>query len=94
MKINISIDITPEELRESLGLPDFSDFNENIIKKMSESFEKGIIEPDSFFKAMNPASNLFGQIFMKSIMKNINIKKDNPFTQHTEKPDKDKSNND
>lgn len=73
MKINITIDITPEELREALGLPDFNSFNQNLMKKMTEKFESGKFDTESFFKSMNPASNPIGKMFMNAAMKNMDM---------------------
>ncbi|MGM0418836.1 MAG: DUF6489 family protein [Thermodesulfobacteriota bacterium] len=83
MKINISIDITPEELRESLGLPDLTSFNENLMTKLTERMESGKFDPESFFKSMNPASNPFGKMFMDAAMKNMNMMNKKPSSKKT-----------
>jgi hypothetical protein len=77
MKINISIDITPEELRKSLGLPDLNKFNENLMEKMTEKFDQGKFDTESFFKSINPASNPIGKMFMNAAMKNMDMMKKN-----------------
>lgn len=73
MKINITIDITPEELRESLGLPDLNEFNKNLMEKMTAQFEDGKIDPKAFFSNINPASNPFTKMFMDAAMKNMDM---------------------
>jgi hypothetical protein len=73
MKINISIDITPEELRESFGLPDLNSFNENLIKKMTEKIQSGTFDAEAIFKSINPISNPIGKMFMNAAMKNMEI---------------------
>ncbi|MDY0131910.1 MAG: hypothetical protein RBR53_04500 [Desulforegulaceae bacterium] len=73
MKINITLDITPEELRKAFGLPDLNSFNENIMKKMIEGIQSGKFAPEELFKTMNPASNPIGRMFMDFAMKNMDI---------------------
>jgi ketol-acid reductoisomerase len=73
MKINITVDITPEELRKSFGLPDFNSFNENIMKKMTEKVQSGKFDAEDFFKTINPASNPLGKMFMNAAMKNMEM---------------------
>lgn len=73
MKINITIDITPEELRESFGLPDLNSFNENLIKKMTEKIQSGKFDTETIFKAMNPTSNPIAKMFMNAAMKNMEM---------------------
>lgn len=77
MKINITIDITPEELREALGLPDFNAFNQDFINKMSEKIKSGNLDTEAFFQTMNPATNPIGKIFMKAAMQNMEMMKQN-----------------
>ncbi|MGE4518755.1 MAG: hypothetical protein AB7E04_04535 [Desulfobacteraceae bacterium] len=73
MKINITIDITPEELREAFGLPDLNSFNKNIMEKMSEKVKSGKFDAEEIFKTMNPASNPIGKMFMNAAMKNMEM---------------------
>lgn len=42
MKVNIEFDLTPEEMRRLLGLPDVSPVNELIVEKLREQTEKGL----------------------------------------------------
>lgn len=73
MKINISIDITPEEFRKAFGLPDMNSFNENLIKKMTEKIQSGAFDAETIFKSINPAANPIGKMFMNAAMKNMEM---------------------
>lgn len=75
MKINITIDITPEELRETLGLPDFNAFNQDFMNKISEKMKSGNFDTETFFKTMNPTANPIGKMFMKAAMQNMEMMK-------------------
>ncbi|OQX30444.1 MAG: hypothetical protein B0D96_03780 [Candidatus Sedimenticola endophacoides] len=41
MKINIEIDITPEEFRKSMGWPDVEAFNRELLDKLRQQMEAG-----------------------------------------------------
>ncbi|MCG8426359.1 MAG: DUF6489 family protein [Chromatiales bacterium] len=41
MKVNISIDMTPEEFRKLMGWPDVQELNNEIIEKMREQMAAG-----------------------------------------------------
>jgi hypothetical protein len=41
MKINIEFDMTPEELRQAMGLPDVQEFQNKIMKGMMEKMMSG-----------------------------------------------------
>jgi len=73
MKINITLDMTPEELRKSLGLPDLNALNESLVKKISKYFEEGKLDPEHLMKIMNPMSNPFTNFFMKTAQANMNM---------------------
>jgi len=42
MKVNLELDLTPEELRRLFGLPDVSPINDMLVEKLGEQVEKGI----------------------------------------------------
>lgn len=81
MKITIDIDMTPEELRQFMGLPDVSEVQETIMSKMKESVmdtmseqgstdaQKGLVEQS--FKAMEAYQDMF-----KSMLEQAGKKKD------------------
>lgn len=41
MKFTLNIDMTPEELRRVLGLPDVSPLQEDLVKRMREQIDAG-----------------------------------------------------
>lgn len=42
MKINVEFDITPEEFRKAMGLPDVQPFQEELMNKIREQMEAGV----------------------------------------------------
>lgn len=42
MKVNLELDLTPEELRRLFGLPDVSPINDMVVEKLGEQVEKGL----------------------------------------------------
>ena len=42
MKVNLELDLTPEELRRLFGLPDVSPINDILVEKLGEQVEKGL----------------------------------------------------
>jgi len=57
MKVNIDVDLTPEEARALMGLPDVQPMQENMLKKleakMNESLD-GITDPEYLFSKYLP----------------------------------------
>lgn len=52
MKLNISVDCTPEEARAFLGLPNVEPLNETLVAAMKQRIEKNIdlVDPQAFLK--------------------------------------------
>lgn len=42
MKVNIEVDITPEEFRRAMGLPDVQPLQDELIRKTMEMMEAGV----------------------------------------------------
>ena len=42
MKVNLELDLTPEELRRLLGLPDVAPINDMLVERLSDQVEKGL----------------------------------------------------
>ena len=42
MKINVDVDLTPEELRRLIGLPDVASFQEELMTEMRNKMKAGI----------------------------------------------------
>lgn len=57
MKINVDIDLTPEEARTMLGLPDMAPMQESVMKRLEEKMLESLDEmsqPDYLFKRFFP----------------------------------------
>ncbi len=57
MKINVDVDITPEEARTLLGLPDVKPMQKALLEDIEVRMKKtlGAMEPDALFKMWLPA---------------------------------------
>ena len=53
MKINIEVDVTPEEARRFLGLPDLEPMQQAVLKDVQERLQKNIarLEPEALIKS-------------------------------------------
>jgi len=53
MNIKFDVDITPEELRRLMGLPDVKEFNEQVMEDMLTKMKEGAegYDPISIFKS-------------------------------------------
>ena len=52
MKINIEIDLTPEEMRRFMGLPDVQGFQAQMLERFSESFQASQEQREEFVRNM------------------------------------------
>lgn len=60
MNVKVDIDLTPEEMRRLMGLPDVQPFHEDLVNQMRENLKAGAegYDPLSLFKPyMNSAVN-------------------------------------
>jgi hypothetical protein len=57
MKINVDVDITPEEARTLLGFPDVKPMQKALMEDIETRMKKtlGAMEPDALFKMWLPA---------------------------------------
>lgn len=70
MNMQINVDMTPEELRRLMGLPDVQEFNQKVMEQMLQKMQEGAegFDPTGIFKssivnnadAMKHWINLFG----------------------------------
>jgi hypothetical protein len=51
MKVNIEIDMTPEEARRFMGLPDMSVLNEKFVGEMTKRMQTMMDDPEAMMKA-------------------------------------------
>ncbi len=58
MKVNVSVDCTPEEARTFLGLPDVQPMNEAMMAEMAQRMQQAMqaMDPDTILKTWMPAS--------------------------------------
>lgn len=84
MKINISIEATPEEIREAMGLPDLRVFHEEIMKDLQKKL-KAAQDPKELMKIVFPAGGGVGKMLWEQTIKNMNLMRpDTPATRENE----------
>ncbi len=64
MKINVEVDLTPEEMRRLMGLPDVQVFHEQMLESFSENLQSSQEQRDEFMRnmfvnSMAPWQNFF-----------------------------------
>ncbi len=64
MKINVEIDITPEELRRFMGLPDVQGFQQQIMENYTAGIQESAEQQQEFIQnmfngMMTPWQNMF-----------------------------------
>ena len=52
MKINVEVDITPEELRRFMGLPDVQGMQQNLIDQFAQRLQNSSDQRDEFLQSM------------------------------------------
>ncbi len=70
MKINISVEATPQEIREVFGLPDIQDVQGLFLKQLQQNLQDGQVDKDVVNEIMGPTLQ-FSKNFMDSIMENM-----------------------
>ncbi|MEZ5453633.1 MAG: DUF6489 family protein [Thiothrix sp.] len=52
MNIKIDVEMTPEEIRRLMGLPDVQEFNREVMAQMLKKMQEGVegFDPMAFFK--------------------------------------------
>ena len=58
MKVNVTIDCTPEEARDFMGLPDLKPMQERMMAEIEQRLRAGVesMNPESLIKTWLPAS--------------------------------------
>lgn len=72
MKINITIEATPEELREAMGLPDLKLFHAEALDDVQKRL-KTIQDPRELMKVILPVSGAIGKTFWEEMAKNMSL---------------------
>ena len=70
MKITITIDATPEEVRQTMGLPDLNEVYKVLLSQMSEHVQHGTLDPEKVMELLEPSMKA-GQQIMETLMRNM-----------------------
>lgn len=70
MKINISVEATPKEIREVFGLPDIQDVQGLFLQRFQQNLQEGRVDKDVLTEMMGPTLQ-FSKNFMDSMMENM-----------------------
>ena len=70
MKINLTIDATPEEVRKALGLPVMNDVHQAMRDQMSDQVKKGTVDPEKVLEMLGPSMKA-GQQIMETFLKGL-----------------------
>ncbi len=70
MKITITVDATPDEVRQVLGLPVLNEVHEALLSKMSDHVQNGSLDPEKMMELLTPSMKA-GQQIMETMMKNM-----------------------
>ena len=68
MKFRIDLDITPEELRRTLGWPDVQQLHQEMLEKAREQLDAEGFDPTALMKLYNPGSMDQMQRFLTQLM--------------------------
>ncbi|MCW7754019.1 DUF6489 family protein [Desulfobotulus sp. H1] len=71
MKINITIEASPEEIREAMGLPDVRSFHEEIMTDLQKRV-KAAQDPKELMKIVFPGGDM-GKKLWEQTMKNMSL---------------------
>lgn len=52
MKVNIEIDISPEEMREVMGLPELKGLHEAVLNQVSDRLKNSVEQGDAFAQTL------------------------------------------
>ena len=70
MKINLTIDATPEEVRRALGLSVMNDVHQAVMDQMSDQVKKGTVDPEKVMEMLGPSMKA-GQQIMETFLKGM-----------------------
>ncbi len=67
MKLNITVDCTPEEARAFLGLPDVTPINDTLVKAIKERIEQNVemVSPEFYLKQWYSMGGQVSDSFMQ-----------------------------
>ena len=70
MKITITVDATPDEVRQALGLPVLNEVHEALLGKMSDHVQNGSLDPEKMMELLTPSMKA-GQQIMETMFKSM-----------------------
>ena len=70
MKITITVDATPDEVRQALGLPVLNEVHEALLNKKSDHVQNGTLDPEKMMELLTPSMKA-GQQIMETMMKSM-----------------------
>jgi len=71
MKITLTIEATPEEVREALGLPNMQGIQKEILTKITDQVQNGEYDLNSLAETMIPKSFELGKKFIDLALGNL-----------------------
>ncbi|OPX55802.1 hypothetical protein SAMN02745127_00959 [Oceanospirillum multiglobuliferum] len=74
MKVNIEVDMTPEEFRKAMGLPDVQKFQEEVMSRIQQQMEAGVegYDPLSLMKPFVSQGFDSVETYQKMMMQMLN----------------------
>jgi len=74
MKVNIEVDMTPEEFRKAMGMPDVEKFQEELMTRIRQQMEEGVdgYDPLSLMKPFISQSFDSVDTYQKLMMQMLN----------------------
>jgi len=81
MKLNVEVDITPEELRRFMGLPDVHEMQQSLVNQFSQRLQDSAEQRDEFVQGMFKSAmgpwQAFSNIMANNAKADKKDKKDN-----------------
>jgi hypothetical protein len=72
MNIKVDMDITPEEFRRLMGLPDLQPFYQESLDKFKERLNTGVYDPQELMKPFFSQANASMDVFQKMMTGFVN----------------------
>jgi hypothetical protein len=84
VKINIEVDVSPEEMRELMGLPELKGLHEAVLSQVSDRLKNSVEQGDAFAQTMLSGAVEPWKYFAK-MMNNASPVPDKPSSRSTSK---------
>jgi hypothetical protein len=88
MKINVDLDITPEEVRRLMGLPDIHAFQEDLMNRIRQQMDAGVegYDPQSLMQPFISNASASMDMFQKMMNGMMTFGSAKPQSKTAEKP--------